>query len=525
MKLNPLAKFGAGLAAAALALTMAGCASGGSSTTATSSSPANSGETQETYTPPTQILNVGQLIDIRSWDPSQADIGHLIPLYQGVYDNLVLRTPEGDYLPNLATDWSWNSDQTVLTMNLRSDVTFSDGASFDADVAKANLDNFINGNGPYSGTLAGVSVAVVDSDTIELTLSEANPDFIYYLATTGSFMASPNALGTEGLATQPVGSGPYLLSSSSIPGSSIIFELNPNYWDKAKQKWLAINMNILPDVTARLNALASGQVDVTLLDIQSAPTAEGAGKTLTSNYVDWSGLIIFDHNGQLGSPLADVKVRQALAYALDREAMLAAIQQGYGEVTNQVYGTGASAYVPELDNYYSYDPAKAKALLAEAGYPNGGVKLTLPGGLIPPLDAVLVDYLGAVGFDVTIDAVPFSEYRNKMKAGDYAAGWFQLFQGTSWVNTKLVATRDASWNVLGSSDPVIDAAVESILADGSEANVAEQGKVINRFLVENAWYVPFYRVPQLLFYDANKVAVSNQVQNAVPYLYNYSPAN
>lgn len=523
MKLNPLVKFSVGLAAAALALTATGCASTGSTPAATSTS--SNGETTEAYTPPTQILNLASLTDIRSWDPSQADIGHMIPLYQGVYDNLVLRTPEGDYLPNLATEWSWNDDQTVLTMDLRTDVTFTDGATFDAEVAKANLDNFINGNGPYSGTMAGVTVAVIDADTIELTLSESNPDFIYYLATTGSFMASPNALGTEGLATSPVGSGPYVLSTSSVPGSSIIFELNPNYWDKAKQNWLAINMNILTDVTARLNALASGQVDVALLDIQSAPTAEGAGKSLETNFVDFSGLLIFDHNGQLGTPLADVKVRQAIAYALDREAMLGALQQGYGEVTNQVYGTGASAYLPELDNYYSYDPAKAKELLAEAGYPNGGVAITLPGGLFPNLDAVLSDYLGAVGFDVTIDSVPFSEYRNKMRDGDYAIGWFQLFQGTSWVNTKLVASPDASWNVLGSTDPVIDAALASIAADGSDENVAAQTQIINRFMVENAWYVPFYRVPQLLFYDANKVSLVSQVQNAVPYLYNYAPAN
>lgn len=521
MKLSPLAKLSAGLVVAALAL--AGCSAGGTTTPATTST-SGSTETTEAYTPPTQILNLASLTDIRSWDPSQADIGHLIPLYQAVYDNLIIRTPEGEYEPNLATDWSWNADQTVLTVNLRTDVTFTDGAAFDAEVAKANIDNFIGGNGPYSGTLAGVSVAVVDADTIELTLSEANPDFIYYLATTGTFMASPNALGTEGLATSPVGSGPFTLSASSVPGSSLIFELNPNYWDKAKQKWLAINMTILPDVTARLNALASGQVDVALLDIQSAPTAEGAGKTLTTNYVDWSGLLLFDHNGQIGSPIADVKVRQAIAYALDREAMLQAIQQGYGEVTNQVYGTGASAYLPELDNYYSYDPEKAKALLAEAGYANG-VNITIPGGLIPTLDAVLVDYLGAVGINVTVDSVPFSEYRNKMKAGDYALGWFQLFQGTSWVNTKLVATEDASWNVLGSTDPVIAAAVDSIRADGSEENVAAQTQIINRFLVENAWQIPFYRVPQLLFFDANKVVVENQIQNAVPYLYNYSPAN
>ena len=163
MKFSPLVKLGVGIAAAALVLTATGCATSGTTPAATSSS-----ETTEEFTPPTQILNIGALIDIKSWDPSQADIGHTIAYYQGVYDNLVIRTPEGEYAPNLATDWTWNEDQTVLTMNLRTDVTFTDGAVFDAEVAKANIDNFINGNGPYSATLAGTEVAVIDADTIEL---------------------------------------------------------------------------------------------------------------------------------------------------------------------------------------------------------------------------------------------------------------------------------------------------------------------------------------------------------------------
>lgn len=505
MNAKPLAKLGAVVAALVLALTASGCSSSG---------PA-----------PTQTLNLAGRIDIKSWDPSQADIGHLIPYYQAVYDNLITRTPEGEYVPNLATNWAWDDAQKVLTVDLRTDVKFTDGEAFTADAAQANLENFINGNGPYSATMAGVSVATVDNDTITLTLQEANPDFIYYLATTGSFMASPKALGTEELKTKPVGSGPYVLSATSLPGSSLNFELNPSYWDKAKQKWLGVNFTILTDTTATLNALASGQIDAGLLDVQTGKTASEQGKTMNQNFVDWSGLLIFDHNGQKGTPLADVRVRQALAYALDRETMLESLQQGFGEVTNQVFGKNSEAYLPELDSYYSYDPEKAKALLAEAGYPNGGVKIQLPGGLIPTLDAVLVDYLNAVGFDVEIVSVPPAEYRNEMKAGNYAAGWFQLFQGTAWVNTQLVATPKASWNVLGSTDPVIDTAVAAIKGDPSAENVAKQTQTINRFLVENAWYVPFYRVPQLFYYDANKVQVVNQVQNAVPYLYNYSPIN
>lgn len=510
MKLNPLARLTTAVAAVALVLSASGCAG---SANESSGAPVDG--------TPTATLNLGALIDIKSWDPSQADIGHLIPYYQAVYDNLVLRSPEGEITPNLATDWSWNDSNTVLTMNLRTDVTFTDGAAFDASAAKANLDNFINGNGPYASTMAGVTVAAVDSDTIELTLAEANPDFLYYLATTGSFMASPNALGTEGLATAPVGSGPYVLSSASLPGTSIIVEMNENYWDKSKQKFKTINFNIIADVTARLNAIVSGQIDATVLDIPTSEAALGQGLTLQENYVDWQGLLIFDHNGQKGSPLADVRVRQAIAQAIDRDAMLQQLQKGYGEVTNQVYGKAASAYVSDLDSYYPYDPAKAKALVEEAG--QVGAKITMPAWPDPSLNAILGDYLAEVGLVADFVQVPLPEYRNELKAGNYPAGIFQLFQGTSWVNTRLVATQDGSWNVLQSTDPVIEAAVSSIKADGSDENVATQTQAINRFLVENAWYIPFYRIPQMFFVN-DKVTVVNQIQNAVPYIYNYSPA-
>jgi peptide/nickel transport system substrate-binding protein len=134
-------------------------------------------------------LVLGSIIDVKSWDPSQADIGHLAPLYQAVYDNLILRTPDGKYKPNLATSWKLNADNTEMTLKLRTGVKFSDGASFDATVAKANLDNFIKGNGPQAGTLTGASVAVVDATTITIKLVDPNPELAYYQPPTATWPA------------------------------------------------------------------------------------------------------------------------------------------------------------------------------------------------------------------------------------------------------------------------------------------------------------------------------------------------
>ena len=90
-------------------------------------------------------LTLGSLIEVKSWEPSQADLGHMAPLYQAAYDNLITRLPNGKYVGNLATKFTWDKSNTALTLELRKNVVFTDGAKFDAKVAKANLDAFIKG--------------------------------------------------------------------------------------------------------------------------------------------------------------------------------------------------------------------------------------------------------------------------------------------------------------------------------------------------------------------------------------------
>ncbi len=469
----------------------------------------------------TTTLTIGNIIDVKSWDPSQADIGHLAPLYQAAYDNLILRTPTGGYKANLATAWKLNSDNTQMTLTLRTGVKFTDGEIFDAAAAKANLDNFIKGNGPQAGTLAGASVSVVNPTTITITLKDPNPELAYYLSTTDSYMASPKALGTAGLKTKPVGSGPYIIDPSSSAGSLEVFVANPNYWDKSKIKFKKVVFKIMADTTARLNALLSGQIDSAILDTKTSGTAKKRGMTQYLNNVDWQGILLLDRAGKIVPQLKSVKVRQAIEYAIDRPALLKAMQDGQGELTNQVFAKTSPAFDKKLDSTYPHDVKKAKQLLTE-GNASGGFDITMPAWPDPTMNAVLGDQLKAVGINVNWAQVPAADYRNAMKSGKYGAGIYQLFQGTPWVAINQMATPNGSWNVLHSTDPVIDKALNSLKDDASAKNLNAQAKVINRFLTENAWYVPFYRVPQLYF-TGKKVKTVNQAQNAVPYLYNYAP--
>ncbi len=150
----------------------------------------------------------------------------------------------------LATAWKYNDTNTKLTVDLRTDVTFSDGAKFDAAAAKANMDHFKKANGPQMGQLASVSdVAVVDADTIDINLSAPEPALEYFLSQAAGLMGSPPAaLGTDAIKTVPVGSGAYVMDkAASVKDSQSVFTAREGYWNKDLQKFKKLTLKILLD--------------------------------------------------------------------------------------------------------------------------------------------------------------------------------------------------------------------------------------------------------------------------------------
>lgn len=472
-------------------------------------------------------LTLGILGEPTSWDPAQAHVGHALQPYQAVYDSLILREPDGTLSPMLATQWEWTDDaRTVLTMDLRTDVTFSDGAAFDADAVVANITHFQEDNGPQANQAASLEeVVAVDEDSVEFTLSRPDASFEYFLSQALGLMGSPEALGTDDMDTLPVGTGPYVMDGGqSIPGSQYVMTARDGYWGADLQKWDQITLRVLVDSAARANAVSAGEVDAVLLDATTYDQGEQSGYTLLEYPTDWSGMMLFDREGVLNPALADVRVRQAINYAFDRQSLLDQVAGGFGEVTSQVFGPDSSAYLPELDDYYAYDPDKARELLAEAGYADG-LTITMP--LLAPnfetLTAFVVQQLGDVGITVETTAVTQQEYLDVLRAGKYPMAVFNLFQGpTSVAYTQLLAT-GAAYNPFATTTPEIDAAAEAINAGGDDADSAAQD--LNRYITENAWFVPWYRPSQLYFYDADKVQVEAQIQMAVPSIYNYTPAS
>ncbi|BCW57232.1 ABC transporter substrate-binding protein [Arthrobacter sp. StoSoilB20] len=511
MKLGPKAAAAAIVLSASLALTA--CGGGGAG--------AGNGSTAGSKT--VTALTLGTLRDLTSWDPAQAHVGHALQPYQAAYDSLILREPDGKLSPMLATAWKYNDTNTKLTVDLRTDVTFSDGAKFDAAAAKANMDHFKKANGPQMAQLSSVSdVAVVDADTIDINLTAPEPALEFFLSQAAGLMGSPAALGTDAIKTVPVGSGPYVMDkAASVKDSQSVFTVREDYWNKDLQKFKKLTLKILLDPTARTNALVSGQIDATLLDPKNGKQAEGAKMKLETNQVDWSGLLLLDRDGTKNPALANVKVRQAINHAFDRKTILDQVMLGQGTPTSQPFGKDSGAWTEELENYYSYDPEKAKQLLKESGF-EGKVSIdvpTLPGG--ETLISVMKQQLADVGITLNPGAAITNTFTSDVAAQKYPALFYNLFQGQPTVAIDQIVSTKALYNPFKTTSPELEAKIAAVRTGGADAGKLAQE--VNKYVVEQAWFAPLFRVNQM-YYHNDKVNVTPQVQQAVPSIYNYSPA-
>ncbi|WP_156761471.1 ABC transporter substrate-binding protein [Microbacterium karelineae] len=470
-------------------------------------------------------LTIGSIQDVSSWAAEDAHVGHGLVPYQAPYDTLIRRDENGELQPMLATSWEYDDARTTLTLELRDDVTFSDGAVFDAEAVKTNFEHFQEDALRQASQLAALdSVEVVDATTVVLHLTAPDPALEFNLSQAAGLMASPDAVGTESADTVPVGSGPYVLSESeSVAGSQVVFTAREDYWAPELQQFDRVEFRILEDVSARLNALQSGQADIAVLDATTFEQAEGAGLEIIDDYqVDWHGLTIFDRGGELNPALADVRVRQALNYAVDREALVEQNERGHGTATAQPFGPDSGAYVDELDERYPHDPERARELLEEAGY-GDGVTIDVP--LIPGWDslhAALRQQLGEA--NITLNSVPvqFANMFGDISQRKFQFLYFNLFQSEAWVNVQQLLVEGTLYNPFGTSDPELTGLIDELQAAGEDGDeIAQQ---VNEYVVENAWFVPLYRLDQVVAYDSDAIDAVKQPQQAFPSLYNIAPA-
>lgn len=475
-------------------------------------------------------LVLGSTVTPQSFDPAGVGDANYVPYAQAAYDSLIYRTPEGEFQPMLATEWEFSADNLVLTLTLRDDVTFSDGAAFDAEAVKANLEHFHDGGGPLASQLGTFDQAVVvDPTHVEIHLSAPIPDLVYNLSDAAGRMASPAALGSDDLQTVPVGTGPYVMdTAATVQGSDYVFTARDGYWNPDLQKFGSVEFKVFSDEVALLNALKSGQVMAGNLSSQDNITeAKAAGiEILHPQYhISWAGLIMFDRTGAMVPALGDVRVRQAIAHAIDTQGILDAVFLGNGTLTSQIFNEASAAYDPALDDDFAYDVDLAKQLMSDAGYA-GGFDLTMPavnGFMTPALQEAIKSQLGEIGVRVTYQTVEISNFISDLLAGKYAVSY--MFLGavpTDWFVVQSYLTPTSAWNPLKATDPALQALVDSI-PGGTDAERDDAYAQINQFVVDDVWFDPWLWVEENYAVASGDIDVQLQQGQNVPSVYNYSP--
>ena len=507
------------LAAAAVAvLTLGVAACGGSSSSSSGTSGGGSGGDAST-------LTLGLIVPATTFAAADMSFANESPYGQAVYDTLLKADPAGKILPNLATEWAYNADNTVLTMTLRSDVVFTDGTKFDASVAAQNLTRFQAGTSPNKSFLAAMkSATAVDATHLEITLTDADPALLNYLTQNAGYQESPAAFSSPDIKTNPIGSGPYILdTANTVVGSSYAFTKNPKYWDPTSVHYENLVLKVFADPTSMLNAVKGAQLNgAKLINNDALDQVTGAGYTLNPFELDWTGLLLLDRDGTMNPALKELKVRQAINYAFDSAGLLKALGKGHGTQTAQIFPKSSAGYDPSLDSTYSYDPAKAKQLLADAGYPDG-FTLEMPNTSALPAATwtLIAQQLKDVGITVNFTDAG-NNFIPDVLAPKYAATWLQLQQDPDWQLITFEITPTATFNPFKTTNPEVAALIAAVHGAKSEAESATAVKALNAYVVENAWFAPWYRIESNYATDAN-TSVLTQVGNAYPYLWNFTP--
>ncbi|OHV62873.1 ABC transporter substrate-binding protein [Pseudofrankia sp. BMG5.36] len=501
---------------AALALT-AGACGGGSSGGGTSSGGRASGGT----------LTLGATIAPNPWDLRGAGLnGAELQYYEAVYDSLIRLDPNANPTANLATRWEWDATNTVLTLSLRSGVTFTDGSPLDAAAVVTNLLHTKDGTGEAAAALRDVRKAeAVDAGTVRITLSEPDPSFLGNLGQSPGMIASPRAISDGSIKTKPVGSGPYTLSGpGTTVGSQYTFIRNPKYWNAKAFPFDKVVIKVLADQTARENALRSGQVDAAEVAPGRMESLRGAGFNASPVLTgDIEGLYLWDRGGTVCKPLGDVRVRQAINYAFDRATIAKQLGGGFSTPTEQLFHPDSSAYDKSLDKRYPYDPAKAKQLLAQAGYANGFSCDELDfSTLFPAAQAAITQYLSAVGITLTPKSIPVAQILTSLQSAEVPLSYFRLSARRPWDTVRSTIAKDAAWNPYHYSDPEVD----RLIADTQRLTGGEQDKAfksLNKYLVDQAWSAT-WSVPQTAYALKKSLSVTPEAFMSNPPLYRISPA-
>ncbi len=421
-----------------------------------------------------------------------------------IWDHLVSRDPKtNEYKPSLATAWRWVDNQT-LEFDLRKGVKFHNGEPFDADDVVYTL-NFVSKPENKSTTQQNVNwiaeAVKVDAYKVRIKTKKPFPAALEYLA--GPVVIYPNEyyakVGPKGMSEKPVGSGPYKVVEHQ-PGRLIRLQRNAEFLKESPRTQPSVErleLRLIPDQNTQMAELMAGGLDWIYnvapdqaKQMKAVPNLEvTSGETMR---IVWLTMATRD-----GSPVPqfkDVRVRKAINHAIDRQAMLKTVVGDTARVLHTQCFPGQFGCTDQGAARYEYNPAKAKALLAEAGYPNG-FDVDLYAYRERPQTEAMIGYLRAVGIRANLRFMQYAAMRDALREGK--AGFAHQTWGSFSVNDLSAST--PVYFKFEADDVTRDQKVRELLDAGDNSvnpsvrQVAYRNALVQ--IAEQAYTVPLYSLP------------------------------
>jgi len=492
-------------AAALAALAVAGCSSSAASTGSTGSTgtTGSTGSTGSTARSGTFTVGMGE--PATTMNP--ASVAPAAFAYYD-YDPLIHEDPDGTFVPDLAISWGYvGTGNKEFQVVLRQGVHFSDGSLMTATAVKNSLEYYVHDTAAdqqYAGPVA--SVTTQGAWTVDINYSAPFPDAVLSLTQDWDF---GNILGPKGiadpasLADSSDGAGEYVLQAAqTVAGTTYVSTPDPYYWNRSAIKFDKVVIKPFTSESAEIAALQSGQIDFAQnIAASEVSSVQSSGDKISDGPATWSSLML---ENRVSGPLSSVKVREALQYAIDRAAIVKAIYYGYGSPQDQWAIQGLNGYIAADASEFPYDPAKAKQLLAAAGYPSGFS--------ISMLDVAALDKNGVLAQAVASDlAAAGVKVTITESEGTFATLQSQLFSKKydtlvmptkaqdiySMAGQTLVVSAFALANAFGTTSPQLNTLYDQVAAASTPAEITAASQALNTAMNASAWFVPIALVESM----------------------------
>ncbi len=487
-----------GAVALTAAVTLAACGSSGN----TAAHGNGSGEVSTNGT-----ITIGTTLAPTTLDPATGSSGTDYQYLYFLFDRLIQSNPHtGALEPMLATSWKFSPNKLSLTVRLRHGVKFQDGTPLDAQAVVRYSEEYIK-DGDVVNDLQYVTSVTADGQyQVVYHLSQQNAQLPTGLADRAGMIVSPTAVAKEGkgFGTHPVGAGPYRFTSEN-PGSAYSFTRFDGYWNNtARPRVEHITFQEFSNDTSLVSAMRSGVIQVAAgifpQDVATLKTDPNVQVAIGPS----TGFDMAFFNASL-KPLTDPRVRLAFNLALNRGAIMSAATDGLGRVANEPSAKGTAGYVPSLDPLWTYDPAKAKQILAQAGYAKG-VNMscyTYPGLGYDITVPILIAEEKAVGINIhVISGTPVQvvPWYTKNLSPCYLSAWSG---GTNPLSFYQVVLWGKSYYNAGKTDFGADQYINQFLTTYSTGGFQQLFTKILQAQKTDPGYAPIYGTPVINVYQKN----------------------